>query len=461
MSLRTRIAAVAGGAVAVAVLAGAVFAYIAIRAELRGEVDRSLRDRAHQLTRANRRGPPPHPGGIGGRPGPPPGSGEEFFERRERELRPPAFGGAGGYAQFVSSDGDLALPPGESARLPVDDRTLEIARAGSGEAFADAHVEGTHLRVLTVGIGPGAIEIARPLDETDRVLDRVLVILLVFGAAGIALAVGLGNVVARTALAPVARFTGRTEAIAGNPDTSLRLDVESRDELGRLAQSFNTTLDSLERSVEAQRHLVADASHELRTPIASIRANIQVLEDAERLPPEDLAALRADIVEELDELTAIVADIVELARGETGEALDDVRLDLVVEALAERTKRRASGLELDLRLEPTVVAGDPERINRAVSNLLDNARKWSPDEGSIEVTLRDGLLEVRDHGPGFDEHDLPHVFERFYRSARARGMHGSGLGLAIVRQTAESRGGFAEATNAPGGGALVRVKFSS
>jgi two-component system sensor histidine kinase MprB len=361
----------------------------------------------------------------------------------------------------VSSDGDLALPPGESARLPVDDRTREIARAGRGEAFTDARVGGTHLRVLTVGIGPGAIEIARPLDETDRVLDRVLVILLVFGGAGIALAVGLGNVVARTALAPVARFTGRTEAIAGNPDTSLRLDVESQDELGRLAQSFNTTLDSLERSVEAQRHLVADASHELRTPIASIRANIQVLDEAERLPPEDLAALRADIVEELDELTAIVADIVELARGEKpGEAVDDVRLDLVVEAQAERTKRRGNGLVLDLRLSPTVVAGDPERINRAVSNLLDNARKWSPDGGTIEVVLEDGVLEVRDHGPGFDEEDLPHVFERFYRSPRARGMHGSGLGLAIVRQTADSRGGFAQATNAPGGGALVRVKFS-
>jgi two-component system sensor histidine kinase MprB len=315
--------------------------------------------------------------------------------------------------------------------------------------------------VLTVGVGDGAVQVARSLDETDEVLDRVLVILLLMGAGGIALAVMLGNVVARTALAPVARFTARTERIAADPDTTARLDVESEDELGRLAQSFNVTLDALERSVAAQRHLVADASHELRTPIASIRANIQVLEDADRLPPEELAALRADIVEELDELTAIVSDVVELARGEKPtEALDHVRLDQIVTALAERTERRGN-VSVDMRMDETIVAGDPERINRAVGNIFDNARKWSPDDGTIEVALQDGVLEVRDHGPGFDEADLPHVFERFYRSPKARGMQGSGLGLAIVRQTAEARGGWAEAKNAPGGGAVVRVKFSA
>jgi two-component system sensor histidine kinase MprB len=240
------------------------------------------------------------------------------------------------------------------------------------------------------------------------------------------------------------------------------MDVERDDELGRLASSFNATLDALERSVEAQRQLVADASHELRTPIASLRANIQVLEDADRLAPADREALRADIVAELDELTALVADVMELARGsKAGEVADDVRLDLIVKAQVERAQRRAGDqADFQMRIEPTMISGEPERISRAVSNLLDNARRWSPPGGIVEVQLHEGTLSVRDHGPGFAQEDLPRVFERFYRSERARALPGSGLGLAIVRQAAEAHGGSAEAANAVGGGAVVRVRFA-
>jgi two-component system sensor histidine kinase MprB len=240
------------------------------------------------------------------------------------------------------------------------------------------------------------------------------------------------------------------------------MDAGRADELGRLARSFNTTLDALERSVDAQRQLVADASHVLRTPIASLRANIQTLEEAERLPPEELAGLRADIVAELDELTALVADIVELARGAGAgdDELDDVPLHELVRTLVERARGRGDEeLPYETRLEPTVVRGQPARIARAVSNLLDNARKWSPPGGSVEVELRDGTLTVRDHGPGFAADDLPHVFQRFYRAKAARGMPGSGLGLAIVRQTAEAHGGRVEAANAEDGGAILRVSF--
>ncbi|HEX5617676.1 MAG TPA: HAMP domain-containing sensor histidine kinase, partial [Solirubrobacteraceae bacterium] len=234
------------------------------------------------------------------------------------------------------------------------------------------------------------------------------------------------------------------------------------DEIARLAQSFNTTLAALEASVEAQRHLVADASHELRTPIASLRANIQTIEELDRLPEHERQALRDDILVELDELTALVSDVVELARGsKPGRVLDDVRVDRIVNSLVERARGRA-GVDVAFHLDvaPTVVRGEPDRVNRAVSNLLDNAIKWSPERGQIDVTLRDGTLTVRDHGPGFDATDLPHVFERFYRSAEARGRPGSGLGLAIVRQAAEAHGGFVEAANAPGGGAIVRVRFA-
>jgi two-component system sensor histidine kinase MprB len=323
-------------------------------------------------------------------------------------------------------------------------------------------VAGTHLRVLTRGLPKaGAIQIARPLGEVDRQLDRVLLVLLLVGAAGVALGAALAALVARAALAPIGRFTARTEELAGDPDPSHRIDAHGSDELGRLARSFNSTLDSLERSVEAQRQLVADASHELRTPIASLRANIQTLEHAERLPEAERESLRADIVAELDELTALVADIVELARGaKPGAPVDDVRLDAIAEVVAERARARAAGaVAIEVSAEPTVVRGDPERIQRAVSNLVDNALKWSPAGGTVEIGVAGGQLTVRDHGPGFEAPDLPHVFDRFYRATGARSLPGSGLGLAIVRQTADSHGGEAHASNAPGGGALLRVSF--
>ncbi|HEX5851805.1 MAG TPA: HAMP domain-containing sensor histidine kinase, partial [Solirubrobacteraceae bacterium] len=293
----------------------------------------------------------------------------------------------------------------------------------------------------------------------EHELGRLLLILALIGAGGIVLAALLGTLVARTALAPIARFTHNTETLTGNLDLSRRLEVRGRDELARLAESFNGTLDALERSVGAQRQLIADASHELRTPMSSLRANIQILGEAERLGAHEQESLRADIVAELDELTALVGDVVELARGAAPEsAAEDVRLDALVDAAVQAARRRGE-LRFELHLEPTLVRGQADRIARAVSNLLDNARKWSPADGTVEVRLADGVLSVRDHGPGFVPEDLPFVFDRFYRAKDARGLPGSGLGLAIVRQAAEACGGFAEARNAPGGGALLRVNF--
>jgi two-component system, OmpR family, sensor histidine kinase MprB len=457
MSLRTRISASAALAVALVVVIAAVAIYLGVRAELRGEVDNSLRDRASSTVRlAGDRGPGEPPAGGGPGPG----------ELREGEHllptpRPEPFGGPEGFQQLVLPSGHVIRRPGVDDAIPVTPRAREIARTGSGSYLTDMTVAGTHLRVLTEALDHrGAIQVARPLDEVDRQLDRVLLVLVLVGAAGVALGAALAAGVARTALAPIDRFTSRTEELAGDPDPSHRIAPEGEDELGRLARSFNTTLDALERSVEAQRQLVADASHELRTPIASLRANIQTLEQAERLPPAERESLRADIVAELDELTALVADIVELARGgKHGELVDDVRLDEIVEGVAARARTRSNSLAIDVSAEPTVVRGEPERIQRAVSNLVDNALKWSPPDGTIEIDLAEGALSVRDHGPGFEAGDLPHVFDRFYRAPGARSLPGSGLGLAIVRQTAESHGGDAQASNAPGGGALLRVTF--
>jgi two-component system sensor histidine kinase MprB len=365
-------------------------------------------------------------------------------------------------AQVISPGGRVRDRDGGRRGLPVDSRAREIAATGRGSETYETEVDGTNLLVLTEGLGSrGAVQVARPLTEVDDSLNRVLLAVVVIGALGVALAVLLGALIARAALAPIARFTRRTEAIAARPDLSERIDVEGDDELARLARSFNATLGALEGAVESQQRLVADASHELRTPIASLRANFETLRESERLPPADREALRADIIEELDELTALVSDVVELARGaRPEESLDDVRLDSLVTDLIERAQRRGDGAPVfETELEPTLVRGAPDRIARAVSNLLDNARRWSPPGGTVEVALAGGTLSVRDHGRGFAEADLPRVFERFYRADEARGMHGSGLGLAIVKQAAETHGGHVEAGNAPGGGALVRVSF--
>ena len=500
MTIRRRLSLTAAVAVAVAVALASVASYVAVRSKLRGEVDSSLRDRAQAVRDFahgdpggpqgrrggdgrdgddGRGGPGPPPGTAGGPPpgagGPPPRPpGRNGRPSHESGTGPPPrgplpagpggrFGGAEGYVQFVNADGTAYRPRGQSgSALPVDEEALAVARGESDEALADRDVDGEHLRVLTLPVEQGeAVQVARPLGEVDSVLRSLTVIFAAFTAIGIALATGLGAVVTRAALAPVRRFTERTESIAGERDSGRRLpEGEQDDELSRLARTFNATLDQLEHSVNAQRQLVADASHELRTPLASLRTNIELLQSGRELPEQDRRELMEDVHEEIDELTRLVADVVELARrGESTADFDDVALHDLVRAAVERARRRAPTTNFVSTLDPVVVRGAADRLDRAVTNLLDNAAKWGGD-ATVDIRLTpDGELTVRDRGPGFKQDDLPHVFDRFYRAREARGMRGSGLGLAIVRQTAESHGGSVRAENAPGGGALLRLRL--
>ncbi len=464
MSLRARLGLAAGVAVALAVAAVAVSAYAGTRSQLRGQVDDQLRMIAAPLQHQAQR--PPDERDEHAPPTLPPGAvGHDCDLGLGLDLGHggPGFGGAPGLREFVSRSGQACVQGGGSTFLPVTSEVKNIAARGAGQHFYDAKVSGHDLRVFVTGLPKrGALQVALPLATVDNTLSNEVLLLILIAAGGIALAALLGLLVARTALGPIARFTRQTESIAQNVDRleHERLEVSGKDELSRLAQTFNTTLDALDRSIQAQRNLVADASHELRTPIASLRANLQLLRDEKLLSPEDRAALRADMIDELDELTGLVSDVVELARGTkpSGE-MGDIRLDEIVAESIARTHRRAPEIEVQGRLEPTLVHGEGDRVARAVANLLDNAVKWSPPEGVIEVNLIDGTLAVRDHGPGFPEEDLPFVFDRFHRSKQARSKPGSGLGLAIVRQAAEAHGGFAEASNAPGGGAMIRVNF--
>lgn len=446
MSLRRRIAVAAAVAVAAVAVAVVAISYASTRSHLIGEVKGELRARAEGALE-------PH-----GLPEGPEGHGPPDHHHPFQPPPGPSLGGPAGYFQVVEPDGSISF----GGELPVTQQVLSVARRHGGSFFTDTHVKGTHVEIYTVWdpSDQHIVQVALPLVETDSVLRGLLLPYGLLIGGGILFALLLGAGVSRSALAPIGRFLRRTEDVTSELAHPRRLEETGPAELRRLAASFNQTLDALERSIAAQRNLVADASHELRTPIAALRSNIQIFLESGRLPFHEREGLQGSIVAELDDLTQLVDNVVELARdSQASTSTEPVELDSLVREAVERTQRRAPGIAFDLDLQPTVVEGAPDRIGRAVTNVIDNARKWSPPDGTIDVELREGVLSVRDRGPGFEEADIPHVFDRFYRAADARRLPGSGLGLAIVSQTALAHGGSATATNAPDGGAVVRVSF--
>ncbi len=442
MSFRARLALVAAAAVALAVVLASVVVYVVVRDQLRAPVDAALKDRAADISRFPLRAFQ---------------AGDQAFLERG-----PGLGGAPGYIQVVTSDGDTIRAPGANTALPITQRTLEVADGNTGAYFDDAHVSGVHLRLLTIPGNSGfAVQIARPLTEVDDSLAKIRILLVVIALAGIAIAALLGLVVARAALTPVRRLTGATERVTATGDLSERIETHGDDELSRLATSFNTMLGALEESTRAQRQLVADASHELRTPLTSLRTNIEVLAGKGELPDDERERLLHDVVEQLGEMTSLITELIELARlGRPPAEPEDVRLDLLAAAAVDRVARDRPGVTFSPDLHESVIYGEAAAIDRAVANLLDNAAKWSPPGGKIDVHVEDGEVTVRDYGPGIDEADLPYIFDRFYRATSARGMPGSGLGLAIVRQVAEAHGGTVTAERAEGGGTRISLRLN-
>jgi two-component system sensor histidine kinase MprB len=430
VSFRARITLAAAAAVAVAVAVVSVAVYLSASNALRGQVDDELQARAGEAVLR------PTPAGFAIR------------------LPAPPLGVSGTSAQIVTAqDDDQIVGPASAVPIVAGDRA--VAAGENTSTFREVDLEGIPVRVYVQRLAPGfAVLVARPLTEVEQTLGRLRAILVAVGLVGIGGAALLGLVVARSALRPVRRLTETAEEVARTADLSRRIAVSGDDELNRLAATVNTMLASLERSATAQRNLVADASHELRTPLTSIRTNVELL--ARPNPPSRAERVRMaeDVVGQLEELTALVGDLVELARdGERVEEIEDVRLDTLVAASVERVQRRTPDQVFALSLEPTLVRGSPARLDRAVVNLLENAVTWGPAGEPIEVAVRGGTVTVRDHGPGIAEDESERLFDRFYRSPRARGRAGSGLGLAIVRQVAETHGGRVSADRAEGGGA--------
>ncbi|HEV3319318.1 MAG TPA: HAMP domain-containing sensor histidine kinase [Solirubrobacteraceae bacterium] len=473
MSFRRRITFASAAAVAVAVLLASVLVYLLTSNELHGQVDSQLRSRSDNLRLIEHHPARRHGdrlldalagrGGVSAQQlfesGPQPGEALGNVAPRPNQVR--------GYQQLVDSSGKVLFRSGaKNVTLPVEARTRALA-AGKGEAFfRDATVNGLPLRILAEHLAPGrVVQFAQPLSEVDELLSHLRLILVLLSLGGILLAALLGQLVARAAVQPVRRLTRAAEHVAETQDLSGRIAPTGDDEVGRLAVSFNAMLDALEvsmaaldASVHAQRQLVADASHELRTPVTSLRTNIEILQHAPGMDGPERERLLDDVVEQIGELTLLMNDLIDLARDEEQRAdAEDVRLDIVVEESVARARRNSSNTPLRTSLDPVLISGVAARLDRAVANLIDNAIKYSPAGEPVEIELHGGELTVRDHGHGISAEDLPHVFDRFYRGAEARGRPGSGLGLAIVRQVIAQHGGTITAQRAPGGGTLMRV----
>jgi two-component system sensor histidine kinase MprB len=444
---------VAAVAVAFAVVIAAIVCYMVVRTQLLDQVDNELRQQAGQL----RQLPDCNGTYVSGRPA--------------------SANGPAPIWQVTTANGAVACGSG-NPQLPVTDAMAVAAGPPRASQLQNLTLGGMPVRELTVQIGlqfgfdgpvvPAALQLARPLAGVKNILRDLRFVLLLVCAGGIALAAVLGRLAARQVLAPLAEVAQTARHIEETEDLSSRIRVHADDEVGQLATRFNAMIerlqlsrDALDESVSAQRQLVADASHELRTPITSLRTNIEVLLDqGDRLTGEDRRRLLADVLEQSEELSALIGDVIELARGDLPiTSAEDVRLDRVVTESVSRAKRAFPNVQFETSLEPMIVEGVPERLARAVNNLIDNAAHHSPRQGLVEIVVdRDGVW-VRDHGTGIDEADLPYVFDRFFRGANSRHRQGSGLGLAIVRQVASQHGGSVEAANSADGGAIFRLRL--
>ncbi len=448
MTLRKRLTLIAAASVGVAVLLAVGVSYAVVRSQLQGQIDNALASQ-ESLIRGDSDAVY-----CGGFPG----------------LSAVA-GGRAPYAQIVTANGQTQSTCG-GLTLPDDATTSAVVAGHPGQAFEDVWVGRVHLRMIifhdeaTNGT-PVAVQLARPLQSQDNILTHLRLILLLLLLGGIALAAVLGRMASRRVLKPLAEVARVAQHIGETDDLTERLAVQADDEVGRLATRFNTMLDRLEgsraaldESIRAQRQLVADASHELRTPVTSLRTNIEVLLDGAELEADDRQRLLADVVEQSEELTALVNDLIELARGDQpGPETDDVRLDGIAAEAVARARRNAPSIIFEATLEPAQIDGVPERLSRAINNLLDNAARHSEPGGVVDVHVWPEGVRVRDHGPGVPEEDQPYVFDRFFRGTNARGRTGSGLGLAIVRQVTEQHGGTVAVTNAPDGGAVFTLSL--
>jgi two-component system sensor histidine kinase MprB len=442
ISLRMRVAVLAALMVGLAVAVASAAAFWVVRNSLYSDLDAQLRQRATVVVA----------GGVGDEP---------------QNLPAAAMYGSDIRVGLVDAQGG-GFAIRHSPPPPIGGPELAVAAGTLPSSLRTVR----DLRVLAVPTGSNglALVLAEPLNAVRHTLRHLGLVLALVGGAGVGLAGAAGATVAGAGLRPVQRLTAATERVTATGD--LRpIRVTGTDELARLTHSFNQMLGAVAGAQEQQRRLVADAGHELRTPLTSLRTNVELLIAASgpaaggALSESDRKEIFDDVRGQIEELSTLVGDLVELAREDPPKAVHEpVDLADVAERALQRVRRRAGEVRFEAELTPWNLLGDATALERAVLNLLDNAAKWSPPDGTVRVRLcpdgeRFTLLRVLDEGPGIAEADLPRVFDRFYRATEDRGRPGSGLGLAIVKQVAERHGGSVRAARAPTGGALLEVRL--
>jgi two-component system sensor histidine kinase MprB len=439
LTLKTRFTLVAAGAVAAVALAITAVAFVAIRTDLQNQVRQELAARAASVAHYAHQ----YHGHIPDHWVPPHSSGFNVLT----------------YTQVITSAGTVWAPPDDAEVLPPGPANMAVAAGHAPAFYATPKVSGTRVMVLTAPLAPGlAMQVAEPLTATDQELTSVGATLATLSAIGVAVATLLGWAVARAGLAPVTRLASVAEEVSLTGDPGRRVEAGRGDELGRLATTFNAMLSALQRSLDAQRRLVSDASHELRTPLASLRVNADVLAENPELPAADRKEILARVTDQVAELSRLVASVTDLARGEPPKAgRSPVRLNEVAADAVDAARRDWPKTQFSVYLDGGVIEGSADRLRVAVKNLLDNAAKFGPPEGPVEVRLTGGELTVRDHGPGIANEDLPFVFDRFYRALSSRSAPGSGLGLAVVHEIVLGHGGTIAAEPAPRGGTVMRL----
>lgn len=440
MSLAVRVAILSTGAVAATLAVVSTVVFITVRAEFISSLDESMFRRADAAVEAG------YPSGLSNQ------------ESQLLELM-------GIQLVNVPSGSGLAFTDGADSQYDIEER--EVALGHVSRSARTTEIYDIPYRVVAVQAGPGqAIMLGQSMESTQKALDRLLLVLLLASTGGMALAWLAGWVVASNGLRPVRRLTEATEYVALTGDlTPIKFNGTGRDELARLTSSFNVMLQALDAAQLRERQLVADAGHELRTPLTSLRTNIELLRQATADPQRSLSLisqreLMDDVWAQLDELTTLIQDLVELARDEPlYRDPEPLNLADIVEQSVERVRLRAPTVDFDVDVDRSLLVGESQSLERAVTNLLDNAAKWSPDHAVINVRLREGVLTITDHGPGISEQDLPFVFDRFYRATEARTQPGSGLGLSIVRRAAERHGGSVTVDSTPGNGATFTLSL--
>ncbi len=436
-SLASRVILMTTMAVCFAVALVALGAYVTVKMSLENSLDNSLLDRAHRAASTT------------------------TLATLTNDQVPSYATGAADVRIFVlGRDGHMFTTDSGDKVLPIGQPEIAVAQGDQDQSVRTVVIDNNDYRVVAVPyLHQYAVILVQNMSTQERVLKRLGAVMLLFGIAGVIGAAAAGWAVARNGLRPVRRLTRNVERIARTEDLQ-PLPVEGDDEIARLATAFNGMLVALSASRDRQRRLVADAGHELRTPLTSLRTNLDLLLQADAGNGLDDAARRElldDVRAQIEEMSTLVGDLVELARDEPLRPIvGQVDLADVVDRAVARARRRGTGLTFDVDTEPWWVTGESASLERAVTNLLDNAVKWSPPEGTVRIRLNHGTLTVDDEGPGIAPDDRDHVFDRFYRSEESRSMPGSGLGLSIVRQVIERHAGNIRAdVNDQGGTRMV------